>query len=106
MTPHLNEKEILDYLMTSDFNEGLTHEESRFLLMKFRSFYRVVHGKNENLAWEVDRLKKSVAALEEEAARLEADLGSARLAHEQEAARPLTWRERITGKKTKKKDGS
>ncbi len=102
----LNEREILDYLMTSDFNEGLTHEESRFLLMKFRAFYRVVHGKNENLTWEVDRLKESVATLKEEVKAMDLALASEKLAHEYEAIRPLTWTERLTGKKTKPKNGS
>lgn len=38
----LTEEQILDYLMTSEFDEGLTPEEYKFLLQKFRNFYRVV----------------------------------------------------------------
>ena len=42
MVNELSENEILDYLMTSDFVEGLNPDEFKFLLFKFRNFYRVV----------------------------------------------------------------
>ena len=43
MVSELSETEILDYLMTSDFEEGLTSEEFKFLLLKFRHYYKKVY---------------------------------------------------------------
>ena len=102
----LNEREILDYLMTSDFNEGLTHEESRFLLLKFRHFYRILHGKNENMTWEVEKHKESLVSAREDADNLRRSLSEERASLTREAERALTWKERLTGKKTKPKNGS
>jgi hypothetical protein len=53
MFKNLSEEEILNYLMTSDFNEGLTPEEYRLLLLQFRNFYRIISGKNELLRTEL-----------------------------------------------------
>jgi len=39
---NLSETDLLDYLMTSEFDEGLSPEEMKFLLIKFRNFYRIV----------------------------------------------------------------
>lgn len=44
----LSEDEILNYLMTSEFQEGLTPEEFKFLLKKFRNFYRVLRGRYDS----------------------------------------------------------
>ena len=37
-----NEEELLNFLMTSEFNEGFTPEQYKFFLIKFRNFYRIV----------------------------------------------------------------
>jgi NADH dehydrogenase/NADH:ubiquinone oxidoreductase subunit G len=57
---YLSEEEILNYLMTSDFNEGLTPDELIFLLCKFRNFYRISYGKNENMKVELEGKKREV----------------------------------------------
>ena len=36
--------EILEYLMTSDFNENLNKDELKALLIKFREFYRYMYS--------------------------------------------------------------
>lgn len=46
----------LEYLMTSDFNEGLTPEQLIELLLKFRYEYRNLSGKNTSLQKEIERL--------------------------------------------------
>ena len=53
MFKNLSEQEVLDYLMTSDFNEGLTPDEYRLLLFQFRNFFRIISGKNELLKTEL-----------------------------------------------------
>jgi hypothetical protein len=106
MGPHLNEKEILDYLMTSDFNEGLTHEESRFLLMKFRNHYRLLYGKAESLGRERQEMSEKISDLNEKVGKLSQQVEIERGRLRAETERPLTLKERLTGKKTKPKDGS
>lgn len=43
----LEDDEILDFLMTSDFEENYSPSEYKFLLSKGRYFYRLLYGKNE-----------------------------------------------------------
>jgi hypothetical protein len=57
---YLSEEDILNYLMTSDFNEGLSPDEFIFLLCKFRNFYRVSYGKNENMKIELEGKKREL----------------------------------------------
>jgi hypothetical protein len=45
----------LEYLMTSDFNEGLKPEELIELLNKFRYEYRLLSGKNTSLTKELEK---------------------------------------------------
>ncbi len=46
------DEEILDFLMTSDFNEDLSPEQLKFLLLKFRQFYRISSNKYNNIDME------------------------------------------------------
>lgn len=45
----ISNEEILDLLMTSDFNENYKPEELKYLLMKFKYFYRLMNGKRESI---------------------------------------------------------
>ncbi len=54
MIKELEDNEILNYLMISEFNEGLTPDEFKFLLFKFRYFYRLTNGKAELLKTELE----------------------------------------------------
>lgn len=63
MIAELTDKQILDFLMTSDFNENLSPDETRFLLLKFRNFYRVVSSKNELLNSNLEDANKNLAQL-------------------------------------------
>ena len=95
----------LEYLMTSDFNEGLTPDQLIELLVKFRYEYRVLSGKNISSQKEIekltinndnltgllkereDRLKFEIAKLEDELHFLQPKLN-----------RKLTFKERFFGK--------
>ena len=46
----------LNYLMTSDFNEGLAPEKCIELLLKFRYEYRLLSGKNSSMEKEIEKL--------------------------------------------------
>jgi hypothetical protein len=41
MMDDLNDNDILNFLMNSDFSDNFSPEEFRFLLLKFRTFYRI-----------------------------------------------------------------
>lgn len=47
---NVNDNELLNYLLTSEFDDTeLTSDMLRFLLLKFKSFYRVQYGRNQLL---------------------------------------------------------
>ena len=46
----LNDEDILNFLMTSDFNEGdYSPAELKYLLLKWRYFFRLSQGKNDQI---------------------------------------------------------
>lgn len=45
----LSDKEILDFLMTSEFEGDWSPMELKFLLTKWRYFYRKIYGQNERI---------------------------------------------------------
>lgn len=47
MISELNDEEILDFLMTSDFDGDYSPVELKYLLTKWRTFYRILYGKLE-----------------------------------------------------------
>lgn len=96
---YLNEREILDYLMSSDFNEGLTQEEARFLLLKFRYHYRLLFAKTESQNHELSNQSIEITELKEKIEVLDKAVNDINWKYDQEIKRKLTWRERITGKK-------
>lgn len=57
MMSDLSDYEILEYLMTSEFNDGLNPDEMRFLLIKFRNFYRILSGRLEYIKMDSERIK-------------------------------------------------
>jgi hypothetical protein len=69
MILELKDDEILDFLMTSEFEGDYSPDELKYLLIKWRYFYRVLHGRYErdvveyqgqvrNLSAEIESLKK------------------------------------------------
>jgi hypothetical protein len=50
----------LNYLMTSDFNEGLTPDTYKECLIKFRYEYRLLNGKNTSMSKELEKLTVEV----------------------------------------------
>lgn len=63
MIAELTDREILDFLMTSDFNENLSPDETRFLLLKFRNFYRMTSSRNELLISDLETAKQNLNEL-------------------------------------------
>jgi predicted RNase H-like nuclease (RuvC/YqgF family) len=101
----LSDEEILDFLMTSDYNEGLTLNELKFLLMKFRNFYRVLsstvssyidrietlESQNKEIVLELNISKKNIDSI---LRKLENDQNKLKNI----LSKKLSWKERLTGK--------
>mgnify|MGYP003341479366 CR=1 FL=1 len=104
---NLSDKDILDYLMTSDFQEGLKPSEFQFLLKKFRYFYKISRGKNENLKTELEAKSKKIEEvkyLSELNNKKAIDIKkSIELKYNRLLNRKLTWKERFLGKIINKK---
>ena len=109
MINNLTEKDIMDYLMTSEFEEGLTPEEFKLLLFKFRNFYRVLNGRTDILKTDLDgkireinemKLSKqnTISLILSEKAIVENDYHILQ-------NRKLSWEERLKGKIILTKDG-
>ncbi len=102
MISELRDDEILDFLMTSDFEQEYKPEEYKYLLNKWRYFYRVLHGKNEINKIEYEG---QIRILDEEIESKNGQINvlkSTNVVKDQEIEslknRKLTWRERISGK--------
>ena len=99
---NFSENDILSYLMTSDFNEGLTPDEFKFLLHRFRYHYRLAYGMNHNLKIELEGCKKLLEEKELCMKKNINNLNSERInsveKYNQLINRKLTWKERIKGK--------
>lgn len=98
----INETEILDYLMTSDFNEGLTQEEFRFLLLKFRYHYRILYAKLESQKYKLDEKISEISEIQEKIDKLEKYIADKEEELRNEINRKLTLKERLIGKKLTK----
>lgn len=102
MIAELKDEEILDFLMTSEFEGDYSPEELKYLLVKWRYFYRLLHGQlervkddrladNRALLAEIESLKVQLNQVLSTKAKLEDDVQSMK-------TRSLTLKERLTGK--------
>jgi len=106
MISELNDDEILDLLMTSEFENSLSPTEFKFLLKKWRFFYRMLHGRmdrvKDDMDYKINMLKGEIEGLKGQNYEIMVDV-----AQKQDKIdvlkgviknRKLTWRERWTGK--------
>ena len=70
MISELNDEEILDLLMTSEFDNNLSPKEFKFLLKKWRYFYRLQNGvlerTKDDLTYKIDKLKNEVDSVKKQ----------------------------------------
>lgn len=102
MVNKLSEDEILDFLMTSDFNEGLNLDELKFLLMKFRNFYRITscsitHYK-ERMETSLEETQRTKIYCDDRIKNIESDLEIIKNKYNNLVNKKLTWKERLKGK--------
>ena len=61
MISELKDDEILEFLMTSDFEGDYSPTELKYLLTKWRYFYRILNGRSDR---DVQKLEGDVQSLE------------------------------------------
>ncbi len=102
MISELNDEEILELLMTSEFDGDFSPKELKYLLLKYRYFYRMLYGRLErvktdnegvieNLNDKINSLNTSVTNLQVENANKENTIDGLK-------NRKLTWKERFSGR--------
>jgi hypothetical protein len=108
MILELSDEEILDLLMTSEFENNLSPTEFKYLLKKWRYFYRLQNGALErikdDLTFSVNSLKDELDALKKEQYNILVDCAKKEDKINSLKNRKLTFRERWTGKIIDRKD--
>ena len=102
MILELNDEEILDLLMTSEFDNNLSPKEFKFLLKKWRYFYRLQNGvlerTKDDLTYKIDTLKNEVDSVKKQNYSIMVDSAQKEDHILQLKNRKLSFRERWTGK--------
>lgn len=106
MINDMKEEDILEYLMTSEFTDDISSEESRLLLRKFRTHHRVIATKNEQLCYRISELTNelldSSRIYDEQINAKSTELTTMNNKLTIELNRKLTFMERLTGKINRK----
>lgn len=94
--------EILEYLMTSDFNEELNKSELKALLIKFREFYRYMYSVKDNRVidrdFKIKTFKEEITFMKEKIIKLKFEKSELENERNLLKRRKLTFMERIRGK--------
>jgi hypothetical protein len=98
----LSDEDVLNFLMTSEFTDDYSPAELKYLLVKWRYFYRLSQGRNEQikvkgegdiqqLENEKNILNNTISQLSSRVLEKDSLINSLR-------NRDLTWKERFSGK--------
>lgn len=102
MISELKDEEILDFLMTSDFEQEYKPEELKYLLVKWRYFYRVLNGKFElqktNSDYEIEHLQEEIKRLKTQIEENQSIIAENENKINSLENRKLTFKERLSGK--------
>lgn len=94
-----SEKELINYLMTSDFSdEDLSPEDLIDLLKQFRNYYRAQHSLVTRKEDEISKLNKKITSCVNSMGVLEKELEMSEFRHERIKSKKLSLKERIKGK--------
>lgn len=108
MISELNDEEILDLLMTSEFENDFSPVELKFLLKKWRYFYRLQSGRleriKEDLTYSIERMKGDLDDSKNQNHAIMVDCAKKQEQIDQMKNRKLTFKERWTGKIITKED--
>ena len=102
MISELNDDDILDFLMTSDFEGDYKPAELKYLLTKWRYFYRVLYTGNksvtDDLSFELTKIKDEVESMKKTILSLQRENASKQNIIDFNVKRKLSWKERLSGK--------
>jgi hypothetical protein len=102
MISELKDEEILEFLMTSDFEDDYSPTELKYLLVKWRYFYRIKQGnlerKTVDFEGEIQILENKIKAQEKEKMNLQIQLTDKENVIDSMKNRNLTLKERWSGK--------
>lgn len=102
MISELTDDEILEFLMTSDFDEEYKPSEFKYLLVKFRYFYRILHSRNQNTQddsnFAIKKLNDELEVLKLQIFNEKTENANKQNIIDSLKNRKLTLKERLTGK--------
>jgi hypothetical protein len=102
MISKLKDDELLDFLMTSDFEDNYKPEEFKYLLYKWRYFYRVLYSKKDLIKTEkegdIKRLEEKIKSLDITIGQLFFESHSKDVLIQNLKNRKLSLKERLSGK--------
>ena len=108
MISELTDEEILDFLMTSDFEDSYSPDELKYLLLKWRYFYRLHQGKSERTKIDsegnIRNLENEITGLKNESTLLLSQIAERQNIIDSMRNRSLTFKERWSGKIILKKN--
>lgn len=108
MISELNDEQILDLLMTSEFDADLSPSEFKYLLIKWRYFYRILHGRLErttdDLAFEIKLKENELVDLKKQNYNIMVECADNQNTIHLLKNRKLTLKERWSGKIIERKD--
>jgi len=95
---NVGEDDMLYYLMTSDFTEGLSPSDLIELLNRFKYFYRLKDCEKRSMIYEIDKLKKEIEDRDIEISKLRNDSNISKSELDNILSKKLTFKERIKGR--------
>ena len=102
MISELNDNEILDFLMTSDLEGDYKPSEFKYLLNKWRYFYRILSGRFTTSEGESDVkisvLNDSIELMKNQITELQKNVANRDDIIHSMKNRKLTFKERLSGK--------
>lgn len=102
MISELRDEEILDFLMTSEFEGDYSPEELKYLLIKWRYFYRLINGRLERVLTDnegdVRKLNSNIETLNNKVTNLLVENTNKDNLIDSMMDRKLTFKERLSGK--------
>ena len=104
----LTDEEILDFLMVSEFDGDYSPDELKYLLLKWRYFYRLFNGRSDRYKsdseFTIEQLNEQIMSLNNNTIMVEINLAQSEDIINSMKNRKLTWKERFSGKIITKDD--
>ena len=98
----LDDEELLDYLMTSEHDDNINPDDFRYLLLKWRYYYRLLQGRNTMLNSEYlshkDKYESNINNYEYNIKKIKKELNNYKMLIDSLENRNLSWKERLLGK--------